>query len=392
MTTLCGGGSSAAKLGTDLVATYASGRLTQLLVAAGVGELSAILPLTLLAPVVLSAFCASDPPAMTALTTAEATALATQDFGGDYFSAVGKVTDILLNLVWNDACECTSGTYTAPVPPASPVNMPVTQLPSPAGVTPCVAFGPTSPQVISSASSFNVGGPSYIGLNATLIRLVSTATAVTADGGYNLRVIFPAVASTGFAGITLNFTQFAGTIVRTLAVPVGSTSFNIVEGANGTVNNYSGVTQTWQVFCDGQQPSGVQQPCCPPDAATQATIDQILRMVTLIQRQAVPFAYIPSTTHPTLSGAGSFDISGLLGASVEVTTLPTPIGREGTSPTEYFDMGFITFGTPDGYPQSYRLERSSQVMLPSRCSAFTTIAYDLHPGVVVTITELMREP
>lgn len=133
-------------------------------------------------------------------------------------------------------------------------------------------------------------------------------------------------------------------------------------------------------------------PCCPPDVSTQASLDLILKMVTLIQRQSVPFAYLPSTTHPTLSGAGSFDISGLIGASIQVTTLPTAIGREGTSPTEYFDMGFVTFGTPDGYPTSYRLERDSQVMFPARCGLYTTLAYDLHPGVVITITELVREP
>ena len=134
------------------------------------------------------------------------------------------------------------------------------------------------------------------------------------------------------------------------------------------------------------------QPCCPPDTSTQAYLDVITRQLNLIQRQLVPFAYIASTAHAGLSGAGTFAIQGLLGVKVNVTTIPTPIGREGTSPTEYFDMGFLTFGTPDGYDHSVRLERSQQIILPARCSAFTTFAYDLHPGVVVTVTELVREP
>jgi len=115
-------------------------------------------------------------------------------------------------------------------------------------------------------------------------------------------------------------------------------------------------------------------------------------MVTLIQRQAVPFAYVASTAHSGLSGAGSLSISGLLGIKVAVTTLPAQLGSQGTSPAEYFDMGWLTFGTLDGYPQSYRLERSAQILLPNLCSAFTSLDYDLHPGVVVTITELLREP
>jgi hypothetical protein len=392
MTALCGGGTSGPKLITDAVAAYGAGRLTQLLIAGGVSELSAFLPVALLAPIAMSAFCSSDPPSMTALTSDEATALATQDFGPDYFNAVGKVKDILLNLVWNDACQCTSGTYTAPVPPASPTDIPVVQPPTPSGVLPCVAFGPTSAQVIGAATSFNVGGPAYLGLNASQIIIDSHAVVVTVDGGWNLRVIFPAVTSTGFAGLTLNFTRFAGDTQTVLAVPPGSTSFNIVEGANGTANAYSGVTQRWRVFCNGDQPTGVQSPCCPPDQSTQNYLDLILKAVTLIQRQAVPFGYIATTAHSGLSGAGSFDIQGLIGVKIDVTTIPTPIGREGTSPTEYFDMGFVTFGTPDGYPQAIRLERESQVALPARCSAFTVLAYDLHPSVVATITELVREP
>lgn len=115
-------------------------------------------------------------------------------------------------------------------------------------------------------------------------------------------------------------------------------------------------------------------------------------MVTLIQRQSVPFAYVPSTAHAGLSGAGTLSISGLLGVKIAVTTLPGAIGRKSTTPEEIFDAGFITFGTPDGYPSSYRLEHHPQLILPARCSAFTQLAYDLHPGVVITITELLREP
>jgi hypothetical protein len=124
----------------------------------------------------------------------------------------------------------------------------------------------------------------------------------------------------------------------------------------------------------------------------RAEIDQILGLVTLIQRQSVPFAYVPGTVHTGLSGAGTLSVQGLIGAKVAFTTLPSELGRVGTSPVELFDAGFITWGTADGYAQSEHLEHSPQLSLPARCSAFTSLAYDLHPGVVVTITELVREP
>jgi hypothetical protein len=124
----------------------------------------------------------------------------------------------------------------------------------------------------------------------------------------------------------------------------------------------------------------------------QAQLDVIQQLLTLIQRQAVPFAYVSKTVHSGLSGAGSISVQGLLGVKLECTTIPSSLGVAGTSPAEHFDLGWITWGTADGYPQSVRIEHSPQLSLPARASAFTSIAYDLHPGVVATITELQREP
>jgi len=75
-----------------------------------------------------------------------------------------------------------------------------------------------------------------------------------------------------------------------------------------------------------------------------------------------------------------------------MTLGPGFLGQEGTSPTEYFDAGFLTWGTPDGWPQSFRLDHDPTLNFPRRAGLFTTLDYDLHPGVTVTITELVREP
>jgi hypothetical protein len=117
-----------------------------------------------------------------------------------------------------------------------------------------------------------------------------------------------------------------------------------------------------------------------------------MAMVTLIQRQIVPFAYVTGTSHAGLTGTGSFGISGLLGVKVALTSDPTSLGVRAGTPAELFDRGFVTLGTPDGYPSDYRLEHNPTIILPPRCSAFTTLGYTLHPGVTATITELVREP
>jgi hypothetical protein len=115
-------------------------------------------------------------------------------------------------------------------------------------------------------------------------------------------------------------------------------------------------------------------------------------MVTLIQRQAAPFAYVYGTNHTALSGSGALDVSGLIGCSVDVTTLPNSYGRAGGVPEELFGLGFVTLGTIDGYETSRHIDHDGTLFLPPGAGAYTKIGYSLSPGVVVSIRELVREP
>ena len=180
--------------------------------------------------------------------------------------------------------------------------------------------------------------------------------------------------------------------VFTFTVPSGAVRWAVgVINASGAAIPHT-VNFSVEFLCGTTTGDTPAAPCCPPDPAIAAMIQQIWEQVNLIQRQAVPFAYIPGTVHAGLSGNGTIGISGLLGAKVDVTTLPASYGRAASLPVEYFGLGFITFGTADGYPSSYKLEHDPQLMLPARCSAYTDLSYDLAPGVVATITELVREP
>ena len=400
MTALCGGGTSGAKLGVDAIAAYTSGRLAQLAVLRGMSWTNPYLPLISLLPIAVSSFCASDPPSIPTFSSGDYDALAAGDLTENFFTAIGKIRDSLLNAIWQDLCECTSGTLTPPVYPAPTSSTPVPQLPT-SLAAPCrtvtqtatvnFAFNAGS-AVIQTAQDGISGDFSLLNKTVSLVRVHLKINHPTGAGPTGTWFISWENAAGGVLQNIL--TALTPTTDMTLDFIPRSDADNfqvgISSGATGS-GTYNTVGSTVERYCNGAQP-GVAQPCCPPDASTQAYLDQLLKMVTLIQRQAVPFGYIPSTSHTGLSGNGTIDISGLIGASVTVTTLPGSLGERGTSPVERFDLGWITFGTPDGYPTSYRLERDSQIMLPARCGAYTEIAYDLHPGVVVTIRELTREP
>lgn len=392
MTGLCAGGTSGPKTGVAAVVDYSSGLIASILAFRGLGWLIPVIPLAGLPPLVLSVFCGTDPPAMPTFTAAETLALTQLTFGTDFDSGLSKLVDLMLHSIWYDACQCNSGTLTTYPTITPPVGTPIFQPPVTASTT-CQTYDDVRTR--ASGADVLVQLPSLLGSNPTYVVLTATVSGLTGGAAQSTTAVEsiqqPSGAATAFVVdhhlVANNGVQF----ITTGFVPSTCEHLQIRFGLAGSSTSATFTTHV-DVYCGANRPGGVVSPCCPPDVSTQASLDLILKMVTLIQRQAVPFAYLPSTSHPTLTGAGSFDISGLIGAAIQVTILPTPIGREGTSPTEYFDMGFITFGTPDGYPTSYRLERSAQVMFPARCGAYTTLAYDLHAGVEVTITELVREP
>lgn len=400
MTARCTGGTSAPKPGVDLLAAYSSGRLAQLAVLRGLSWTNPYLPLISLLPIAVTAFCGSDPPTMPTFSSGDYAALAAGDLTAAFFTALGKIRDALLSAIWDDLCQCTSGTLVPATYPAPTSSTPVPQLPT-SNTTPCRTVTQVTPvnfafnagsAIIQTAQDGIAGDFSLLNKTVSLVRVHLKMNVVTgagptgtwflswenASGGVIQNIL---TALTPTTNVTVDF------IVRSDA---DNFQVGISSGATGS-GTYNTVGSFVERYCNGAQP-GIAQPCCPPDASTQAYLDQILKMVTLVQRQSVPFGYVSSTVHSGLAAAGVLSISGLLGAKVDVTTLPTSYGRSGSSPEAFFDLGFVTFGTPDGYPTSYPVRHDPLLLLPARCGAYTTLAYDLSPGVVATITELVREP
>lgn len=358
----------------------------------------------------LTPFCAGEPPTQPTLTDDIVNAVIA---GGDLGAAVvaGNIIQAaILNWYWYQVCECTSGTQpTAPTPQADPGGLvavnPPTLVTGP-GATACATFtgthavdptGSVGIALVGVAGAFSTSQQILpVGCTRVDIKYTNHASTSAQDEiGFGTSIWNAAGTLIASNGPTSVGQPAHGTNPRlvTVAIPAGAAYCQVVETPLFGSAPWTQVgTVDLSFYCGGATPGQPLTPCCPPDPVLSGMMQQILGYVKLIQRQAVPFGYIASTVHSALTGAGAFDIAGLIGVAVTVTTIPDSYGRRGSSPTEYFDLGFVTFGTPDGFPSSFRVEKSGNVMTPRLCSAYTTLDYDLAPGVEVTITELVREP
>lgn len=394
MTALCGGGTSGVKPGNAAVLDLTASIAGQLLGLVESPWLIPIIALLDLAPLTLSTFCSTDPPAMVALTLAESTALLTYAIGStDFNSGIIKAANNVLNGAWANFCQCTiGGAITPPVAPAAPAGTAIYTPPSTAGAGACATSGPFT-RIVDASHTGGFQGNFHIwgGENITSYVMTVKSTITTAPG-YAINAHFQYIDPNSTASDNTHF----------VSVPPGGTSittwpFNPTLSevqANWTAGAGSGACSfdtTIDVYCGGSSPTGGSG-CCPPDAATQGTLDAILAMVTLLQRQSTPFAYIVSTAHTGLSGNSQFAVHGLIGLAIAITTLPTRAGVQLGNPDTLWDVGWIDVGTADGWFNRAFLKTNPQVIFPRDMGAVTLIGYSIPADVVVTITELVREP
>jgi hypothetical protein len=114
-------------------------------------------------------------------------------------------------------------------------------------------------------------------------------------------------------------------------------------------------------------------------------------MVTLLQRQAAPFAYVSGPVHSGLTGTGSFAVQGILGLHASASGL-SGIGLRVGTPDVRLEIGRLNLGTSDAYSDRVQLVLGDQVVFPAAAGLFTVVGYTLEPGVTLTVTELLREP
>jgi hypothetical protein len=196
---------------------------------------------------------------------------------------------------------------------------------------------------------------------------------------------------TNVAGAFSYVVPSSGGDFHTGPVALGSGVAAVILNHTGSATVNSTLTIELRFFCGSTQPT-IQQDCCPPDPILAAQVQSILQLVTLIQRQSVPFAYIASTVHSGLTGSGEITVEGLIGARVLVTSEPFGESEQAGHPDAIAGVGWLNWGNADGWLRREFIGASPIVSLPTSAGQFTRIGYSLEPGAEVTITELVREP
>lgn len=345
---------------------------------------------------VLNTLCGSAPPPMPTISASDVAAM----LQGPLFDPVAfttarqKFQDLITIYVWAQVCDCTPGP--APAPPAAPA--PPSGIPSEGPATPynnapCRVFTYLS-STFTAGSGLNLGDAPVADLNVVQA-VVSCTNTVATGAGVTMRFNFTwsnEYVSPFVDGNTYLVVLAPGTS-KTVGIPVqpGFTHLHLtINNVTGTGSSTSAASVAF--YCQPQAPGGGPTPC-DPSPALLADLQQILDLVTIIQRQGVPFAFVPGPTHTGLTGNGELVVTEpLIGIDVNVTTVPSSYGRSAGDPDFYFGLGFVALGDADGWFQTRPIEQLSMVWQPRWSGAVTRIGYTLSPGVVANINELQREP
>jgi hypothetical protein len=347
----------------------------------------------------LSTFCSTDPPDDPGMGLTDWVALMNPGTLEASITAQSKFRQWLGHYLWDHFCKCDDGTTPTPyTPPTAPTGLPPINDP---GTAPTYPTGTACQTFTHSGVAHNGDANTVLGkypLNGATYATIdfSSPTTHTTSGqfGFDLRWYNAAgtlLSGTLFGGVSTSgdFTHVVG------AAPSGATQFDFVYGPSGAlVPSPLTWTAITNLYCGTtpDAPAGPVPTPCPADPFVQIALDQILALVTLIQRQNVPFAYIFGADHGGLSGSGHIDVQGLLGCKVTLDSIGGGTGTELADPDEVFEAGWITWGNADGSTKREWISHSPFVSLPAAAGQYTRIGYTLRAGVSATITELVREP
>jgi hypothetical protein len=345
----------------------------------------------------VDAFCAADPPTWTTPTGDQIFAFLAGGPLGDYQVVNQFLQDVTRAFIWYHICECaTVATPAAPAAPSAPSGLPainpstVVTLP-PSNHCAAVTFtqGPlTGGNVAGLTTVLPCAGSNVTGVKITIAETINSGAGFVANFSMKWFDSAAIIRSDPFLLPPLNSTR--SFILP--GPPAGAISGQVAAAGTGGGGSSTFVT-TLEYFCNGAIPGGNQSSCCPPDPSLTALLARIDQMVTLIQRQSSPFAYVYGSNHAGLSGADELSVSGLIGVSIDITTLPGRVGRAIGAPDHLFDVGYVTLGTDDGWSSSRRVDADGSLILcPPGAGAMTRVGYSFTPGVVADIRELLREP
>jgi hypothetical protein len=122
-----------------------------------------------------------------------------------------------------------------------------------------------------------------------------------------------------------------------------------------------------------------------------ASVSYARRDLQIVQRQGVPFAYVPGPAFTDLSGSGELSVSDILALSVQCTTVPSTLSLISADPVEYRFLGRLSLGTADGWLRQVMLSHNPHLVLPIE-GPVTRIGYSLQAGVVANVQTFIAEP
>jgi hypothetical protein len=417
VTAICGGGASGPKAGVPEVILLGGTAIAQLFTklawywAIPLGVLVGQLTEEALA------FCGTDPPADPGFTSADATALLNLTDFAAVTAATAKLRDLALIAAWYEFCQCSS-TTTPAVPPAlslPPSGMP--QTPAPTGGT-CWAQinGPSVPThqsggilatafisdqmlPLTALTTIAAGGflpahpaRSIVGLQWLAVDIELT-THDTSGSWEQWAILRWYDASDAYiSSVIVTNSSFAGSSFGPYHKVTAVVPANAAKAAFYWYDSVSPSDNSATVRLVAQCASSTGAPVigCAPDPAVRAMLDQILQLITLIQRQHVPFASIAGETYSGLSGSGIITLGfPCLALRVDLTTTPSYLGYSEGEPDRLFDAGWITPGTSDSWEVPSRV--SSDPFVRRVHGDITRVGYSFPPGVVASITERRRE-
>lgn len=371
-------------------------------------------PLIAGAAYTLTTICSQPAPTAPTLTTDDMAALANYFDIVNFANAVAKLKDWFLAQYWSLVCVCSDGlppgTQTIPVPPPVSINP---GLPSGGAATPCFDvsgrfFAPAgnatvnlSDQFLPHTSQVTVT-PQITGFSTLAWVIPAGTTGYTVTSQQDVPKPAQAVGSVevffynatggglGFQTLTTGSGSGQATTTFSLTFPANSVSWQmgLPEQNVTTVGGFIRLQQ----FCQAGGSSALTTACCPPDEKVDLLLSQILGLVTLIQRQQVPFAYVPKVTHSALTGSGEIAVQGLLGVKVLPASIPPGAGVDLGDPDTLWLDSWINWGNADGWTTREWLRSSPFISMPSVAGQFTKVGYTLRPGLTVDIVELAREP
>lgn len=406
MTALCGGGDSRVKPGLAEIIVLGSGVVASLLNNRGRFWAAVVAPLVGVISYDALNLCQNDPPAEPTITADDALAILNINDLDAFAAAIAKFRDLIIRAAWFEFCECVA----PPQPDLAPLPQPpgwpdLGRLYQPGPSVPCLHL--TAEGEPATTHTNQNQGTAWEPFD-TLIDTTWTVHAIP-TGATQVRFRYTTELNGANHGqtrfvwqaFTLHHTAnrnpggfhdgFAPLTFDTGLVPIDADAAIMVVKSfrqNSSVPTDDLMAIQVDYFCGG---GGGLSPC-GPDPMTLGLLQQLVQLTTLIQRQAVPFAYIHGTAHNDLVGDGEIAVQGLIGMLVDITAVPAgAVGTTAGNPDVLFGAGWFNWGNADGFTGREHLSALSQLSLPAAAGQFTRFAYSLPPGLEVRLTELVRE-